>query len=118
MSDINPLDYIDTNLTHAKAEQRTRIHYAVADADSLIGTTSDTTHVLLIEFAKLTKAIAAAATLDEVKSAAQQSATMFAPLLDKQATNQLTFPYQHKGVNNVLGEIEARAQGVADIIKA
>ncbi|AOT09358.1 hypothetical protein [Pseudoalteromonas luteoviolacea] len=117
MSEISLFDYKDTGVNLVKAEQRSRIHYEVADADSLIGTTSDTTHLLLVEFAKLTQAISIAASLDEVKSAALQSASLFAPIVDKQNGEQLTFPYQHKGTESVLAEIAARAQGVADIIK-
>ncbi|MCF6438149.1 hypothetical protein L1077_01720 [Pseudoalteromonas luteoviolacea] len=117
MSEINFFDYKDTSLNHVKAEQRSRIHYEVADADSLIGTTSDTAHLLLVEFAKLTQAISTAASLDEVKSAALQSANLFTSIVDKQNADQLTFPYQHKGTETVLAEIEARAQGVTDIIK-
>ncbi|MCF2856469.1 hypothetical protein L1286_03215 [Pseudoalteromonas sp. SMS1] len=111
-------EFKDTSVVYDKEAQRSRIHYAVADSDSLIGTTSDTAHLLLVEFAKLTKAIAAATTLEEVKAAAQPSADLFAPLLDKQIANQLTFPYQYKGIDNVFGEISARAQGVADIIQS
>ncbi|KZN65740.1 hypothetical protein N473_11995 [Pseudoalteromonas luteoviolacea CPMOR-1] len=117
MSETNPFDNKDISVNHIKAEQRSRIHYEVADADSLIGTTSDTTHMILVEFAKLTQAISTAASLDEVKSAASQSASLFAPIVEKLNADQLAFPYQHKGTETVLAEIEARAQGVADIIK-
>ncbi|KID58266.1 hypothetical protein JF50_06195 [Pseudoalteromonas luteoviolacea] len=117
MSETNPFDNKDISLNDVKVEQRSRIHYEVADADSLIGTTSDTTHMILVEFAKLTQAISTATSLDDVKLAASQSASLFAPIVEKHNADQLTFPYQHKGTDSVFAEIEARAQGVADIIK-
>ncbi|OCQ18958.1 hypothetical protein A7985_22505 [Pseudoalteromonas luteoviolacea] len=110
-------EFKDTSVVYEKEAQRSRIHYAVADSDSLLGTTSDTVHILLVEFAKLSKAIVAATSLEEVKAAAKPSADMFAPLLDKHLANQLTFPYQHKDITRVYDEISTRAQGVADIIK-
>ncbi|WP_046005607.1 hypothetical protein [Pseudoalteromonas rubra] len=100
-----------------KQVKRGQITQRVADNESLLGTTSDTVHLLLVEFANLVKAISSAQSLEDLKSAAQSSAQLLGTISDKVSAGELQFPYQGKGTEAVLQEIQQRAQGISNILQ-
>ncbi|BBN81928.1 hypothetical protein PA25_19130 [Pseudoalteromonas sp. A25] len=99
-----------------KQVKRGQIKINVADHESLLGTVSDTCHILLVEFAKLTTKLAEATSLEEVKGAASESNSIIGQFAQKTEQGIVTFPYQQKGIDNVVQEIEARALGVSEIL--
>ncbi|OHU87839.1 MULTISPECIES: hypothetical protein [Pseudoalteromonas] len=106
----------ETLLELEKQVTRGKIKINVADHESLLGTVSDTCHILLVEFAKLTTKLASATSLEEVKSAATQANSLVGHITTKVDEGSLTFPYQQKGMENVLQEIEGRAMGVSEVL--
>ncbi|TMN89475.1 hypothetical protein CWB72_10585 [Pseudoalteromonas phenolica] len=100
-----------------KEEQRTQILYSVGDIQSLLGTTSDTVHLLLFEFAKLLDELSKVSSIDEVKAASFNTSQIFRSLLQKHTNGEFEFPYEHKGLEKVEADIEQRAQGITNIIK-
>ena len=106
----------DASLDLDKPIRRSAIHYNVGDTASLLGTTSDTVHMLLIAHLKLVNAIEQAESLSDIVPAAQFSSDLFSGILDKFDSNTLKFPYEQKSAEVVLNDIEQRANGVFEIL--
>lgn len=99
-----------------KAVVRKDISAQVADTDSLLGTTSDTTHLLLNELSGFINKLNKATTLAEVRASTTSLQTAIGHIETAVAAGTLTFPYQSKGQQNVLEEISARAVAVNDVL--
>ncbi|USE68497.1 hypothetical protein CTT31_04945 [Pseudoalteromonas maricaloris] len=109
-------DHLATLAYLDKQVKRGQINRAVADVESIIGTTADTGHLVLVEFIKLLDGLSKATTLAEMRAAALQGRDSLGTLTSKVLNNEIQFPYQGKGAENVYQEIESRATGVASIL--
>ncbi|WP_046005601.1 hypothetical protein [Pseudoalteromonas rubra] len=99
-----------------RVQIRSELEKQVADTQSLLGTTSDTTHLLLNELSVFVNKLAAARTLDEVIGSATDIQTAIGDIGGQVATGELTFPYQTKGLASVKQEILERANGVNNLL--
>lgn len=91
----------------------------IGDTETLLGTTSDATQLLLYETAKLATALSTANSLAEVRAAAQPLADLLGPLATAVDAGTVKLPYQTKGgAATVLPEIEQRATAVAEVLQA
>ncbi len=97
---------------------RGKIHIAVADDSSLLGTTADTAHLLFYEFSALITKLHAATSLAEVREAAAPFANVSTAFLAKVKAGEVKLPYKVKGQDVVLGEIEQRATAVAEVFES
>ncbi|ALU44622.1 hypothetical protein [Pseudoalteromonas rubra] len=99
-----------------KQVKRGQITLQVGDNESLLGTTSDTAHLLLVEFSKLVSSIASATSLDDIKASAQDCTDLIGTISEQVDSGALYFPYQQKGTEVVLSDIQSRAKGVSEIL--
>ncbi|MCO7190221.1 MULTISPECIES: hypothetical protein [unclassified Pseudoalteromonas] len=99
-----------------KQVKRGQITLQVGDNESLLGTTSDTAHLLLVEFSKLVSSIASANSLDDIKASAQDCTDLIGTISEQVDSGVLYFPYQQKGTEVVLSDIQSRAKGVSEIL--
>ncbi|MBE0367625.1 hypothetical protein [Pseudoalteromonas aurantia] len=100
----------------SKAAKRADITTQVADTDSLLGTTSDTTHLLLNELSGFINKLNKATTLAEVRASATSLQSAIGHIEADVAAGSLTFPYQSKGQQSVMDEISARATAVNQVL--
>ena len=99
-----------------KEVQRGQIKLKVADNESLLGTASDTGHLVMFEFAKLVNLLSTASTIKEINQAAAQAKTTLGSFLENVEQGKTSLPYQSKGLTTVLNEIETRADGVSKVL--
>ncbi|WP_125720064.1 hypothetical protein [Pseudoalteromonas rubra] len=95
---------------------RSELEKQVADTQSLLGTTSDTTHLLLNELSGFVNKLSEADSLADVKASVTSLKDTIGDIEAKVATGELTFPYQSKGLDTVKQEIIDRANGVNDLL--
>ena len=95
---------------------RTQIHSKVADVESLLGTTSDGVQLLLVAFSQLVVALNNANSLADVRAAAAPYHDLASGFLAKVESGEVKLPYQSKGLDTVVGEIENRATAVAKVL--
>ena len=120
----NDLSADDVTITwsdeETKAKKRTRIAEDAGDTLSLLGTTSDGAHLLLIHMARFATAVKAAPNLAAVKAAATPFADLMEPYLAKldadEPTARLPYAVKPGGEAAALEEIETRATAVADAL--
>lgn len=90
-------------LSEAEQQMKNRIQVRgdvekqVADNQSLLGTTSDTAHLLLNELSGFVNKLSAAQDIDDVKASVTSLKATIGDIEGKVATGELTFPYQSKG---------------------
>ncbi|SFD14099.1 hypothetical protein [Pseudoalteromonas denitrificans] len=99
-----------------KLVARGEISINVADTPSLLGTTSDSIHLVLFELAKLCESLNKATTLAEVRSSAKPLTDLLSGFAAKVTRNEVQLPYQAKGIEQVISDIETRATSVAQIL--
>ncbi|MBE0347042.1 hypothetical protein [Pseudoalteromonas peptidolytica] len=109
-------DHLATLAYLDKQVKRGQIAREVADADSIVGTTSDTSHLLLVELITLIDGLSKATTLAEMRAVASQGQTRLGTLANKVLNREIQFPYQGKNIERVYQEIAARATGVTTIL--
>ena len=114
---------LDVSLIELEAEtEKERIglirrHIALSgDTDSLLGTTTDNTHLLLVEFSKLVIALDSVSSIEDIKSAAESFKNDAKDILSKIEEGSCIFPYLQKGKNQVLSEIYFRASEVSNAL--
>ncbi len=120
----NDLSADDVTITwsdaETKARKRARIAEDAGDTLSLLGTTSDGAHLLLIHMARFLTAVKNANNLAAVKAAATPFADLMEPYLAKldadPATARLPYAVKPGGEAAALLELEARATVVADAL--
>ncbi len=120
----NDLSADDVTITwsdeETKAKKRARIADDAGDTLSLLGTTSDGAHLLLIHMARFLTAVKTAPNLAAVKAAATPFADLMEDYLAKidadPATARLPYAVKPGGEAAVLTEIETRATAVADAL--
>ncbi|MCF6435206.1 hypothetical protein [Pseudoalteromonas sp. MMG022] len=96
---------------------RGKIDQQVADSDSVLGTTSDTTHILLNELSGFINKLSQAQSLAEMRASTESLKAAIGSIEQQVTDGSLEFPYQVKGQAQVVDEICARAQGVSQILK-
>ena len=96
-----------------KVQLRSDIQQSAGDLSSLLGSTADTAQILLCEVAELAAALNKANSLAEVRAASQPLHDLLAPMRQRIADGQTQMPYQVKGVEASLQDIEQRATTVA-----
>lgn len=96
---------------------RQQIYNEAGDSDSLLGTTADAVQLLLFAFAQLTVALNQAKTLTEVRQAATPFNDLATAFLGKVATGEVTLPFQAKGLESVVADIESRATAVSRVLQ-
>ncbi|WP_125562270.1 hypothetical protein [Pseudoalteromonas rubra] len=99
-----------------RIQVRSDVEKQVADSQSLLGTTSDTTHLLLNELSGFVNKLSEANSLEEVKASVTSLKASIGDIEGKVATGELTFPYQSKGLDTVKQEIIERANGVNNLL--
>lgn len=124
MSNIeHPLTHAES-VAMAEAEQqhiqrkqlRAAITQESGDIKSILGTTTDGMHLLLLAFSQMTVALHQANSLAAVRQAAALFYPVATDLLDKVEAQQVQLPYQVKGMEAALSDIEHRATTVAKIL--
>ena len=105
-----------------RAKKRARIAEDAGDTLSLLGTTSDGAHLLLIHMARLATAPKVAQNIAAVRAAATPFANLMEAYLTKidadPATAKLPYTVKPGGEAAALHEIETRATAVADALSA
>lgn len=101
-----------------KASIRNAITENAGDTDSLLGTTSDAAHLLLYSFSSLIAKLHTASSLAEVREAAAPFAELSTAFLEKVNSNAVKLPFQAKGLESVVSEIEQRATAVAEVLQS
>lgn len=101
-----------------RVQLRELIERESGDTHSLLGSTADAAQILLFEVGQLALLLNQAQSLSEVRAAAQPLAELLGPLVQKIADGDLEMPYQVKGVEASLQDIETRAHAVAQLMKS
>ncbi|KAF7783649.1 hypothetical protein PRUB_a3477 [Pseudoalteromonas rubra] len=99
-----------------RIQVRSDVEKQVADSQSLLGTTSDTTHLLLNELSGFVNKLSEADNLEDVKASVISLKATIGDIEGLVATGELTFPYQSKGLDTVKQEIIERANGVNNLL--
>ena len=99
-----------------KEDIRSQIEQNAGDDASLLGTTSDATQLLLYGFCQLVAALHKADSLADVRKAAKPFAGLAAGFLGKVESGEVKLPFQAKGLEKVVGEIEHRATAVTEVL--
>ncbi|MFD2177742.1 hypothetical protein [Veronia pacifica] len=97
-------------------EVRSRISGEVGDSDTLLGTTADGVQLLLFGFCQLVVKLNAASTLAEVREAAGPFNALATSFLTKVESGEVKLPFQVKGLESVVEDIESRATAVAEVL--
>lgn len=95
---------------------RGKINTQVADTDSLLGTTADGVQLLLFAFSQLTVGLHQANSLAEVREAAAPFNALATDFLAKVSSGEVKLPFQAKGLDSVVEDIEVRATAVTDVL--
>ncbi|PAJ72046.1 hypothetical protein CJF42_23360 [Pseudoalteromonas sp. NBT06-2] len=109
-------EFLKKQKENNKLIARGKISINVADIASLLGTTSDSIHLVLVELAKLCESLNKVNTLAEVRSSAKPLTDLLAGFIAKVNSNEVQLPYQAKGIDQVIADIESRATSVAKIL--
>ncbi|KZN65733.1 hypothetical protein N473_11955 [Pseudoalteromonas luteoviolacea CPMOR-1] len=96
---------------------RNEINYYVADTDSMVGTTSDLTHLLLNELSGFANKLSQANSLAEMRTSVASLKNAIGIIEGKVNGNELIFPYQVKDPSDVIEEVVQRANGVSQLIQ-
>ncbi|ADZ93395.1 hypothetical protein [Marinomonas mediterranea] len=112
------IDLIPENARELKKVIRGYIADKAGDSNSLLGTTTDGMQLLLHAFSQLNVALSSASSLAEVRAAAEPFNELATGFLAKVEAGEVSLPFQIKGVENVVSDIENRATQVAEILKS
>ncbi|WP_105168559.1 hypothetical protein [Pseudoalteromonas sp. T1lg23B] len=113
----------EVQLTETEQAEQTRIasrhsiNQQVADNASLLGTTSDTTHVLLNELSGFINKLSQAQSLAEMRASTESLKAAIGSIEQQVTAGSLEFPYQVKGQAQVMDEICQRAHGISQVLK-
>ncbi|KZX00424.1 hypothetical protein JL49_11025 [Pseudoalteromonas luteoviolacea] len=109
---------VEEALQQSREVVRSALEQQVADSESLLGTTSDTVHLLLNELSGFVNKLSSAQTLAEMRASTESLKTAIGDVETKVTNGELSFPYQTKGQSDVMADIISRANGVDAVIKA
>ena len=102
----------------SRIELRAAITAGAGDTDSLLGTTTDVTHLLLLHIGSAFAALSTATTVEAVRKAALPFADLTAPFRAGVQSGKVQLPFLAKGVPAILEDVETRATAVADVLAA
>ncbi|KZN57598.1 hypothetical protein N473_06865 [Pseudoalteromonas luteoviolacea CPMOR-1] len=95
---------------------RTDIENHAGDYQTILGTTADTTQILLYEIVKLCSALNSAQSLDDVRKSAQSINDKLGSIVADVDAGTVKFAYIHKGQDTVINEIKQRSTAVTDVL--
>lgn len=101
-----------------KSLVREAITDTAGDTLSLLGTTSDGSQLLLFHLAKLVTGLAAAQSLEDMRTAAAEFEPTASAFLANVDSGAVKLPFQLKGEATVMAEIETRATAVTEALQA
>ena len=87
------------------------------DSASILGTTADGVQLLLFAFAQMNIALSKANTLAEVREAAEPFKDLAESFLSKVESGDVKLPFQAKGLDSVVTDIEQRATAVTEVLQ-
>ncbi len=105
-------------LKHNRDTIRNKLNVHVADSASLLGTTSDTAHLVLKELSALVGKLSDATSLAQVREAASPIKQSIGNINSQVENGELNFPYMTKGQTQVMTDIVSRANAVDAVIKS
>lgn len=108
---------VEKALNNKKQQARKQIHQDAGDDSSLLGTTTDGVQLLLYAFSKLTVALNTANSIEEVRMAAEPFNELATSFLGKIEAGDVKLPFQTKGLDNVVSDIENRATAVSNVLE-
>ncbi len=113
---------LDFTVEYSASEQRQMIRAQIesqaGDTMSLLGTASDGAQLLLYHLATLVKGLSTAGSLAEMRDATDAFTPLAEAFLAKVAAGEVKLPFQLKGEEAVMQEIETRATAVSDALIA
>ncbi|USD29458.1 hypothetical protein J8Z24_05075 [Pseudoalteromonas sp. SCSIO 43201] len=107
----------DEAALQSKQSAREKIARQVADTDTLLGTTADTTQLLLNELSSLVTSLSTAQSLEDVRASVSGLKEKIGHIHTDVQSGRLAFPYQVKGEAQVMQEITERANGVSQALQ-
>lgn len=99
-----------------KDKVRKEIYAQAGDTAALLGTTADGVHLLLFAFSQMTVALNKANSLAEVREAAAPFNDLATAFLGKVKSGEVKLPFQAKGLESVVADIETRATAVTEVL--
>ncbi|MBQ4836310.1 hypothetical protein [Pseudoalteromonas luteoviolacea] len=97
--------------------RRQKITSRVADEGSLLGSTSDISHILLHELSVFVNKLSTANSLAEMRASTDSLKNAIGAIEGKVASGEVELPYQVKGQAVALDEALSRAHGVSSLLK-
>ena len=101
---------------NTRERNREKIKTNCGDIESLLGTTSDSVHLLLYVVSQMTVALNTANSLAEVRAAAAPFKDVAEAFVNKVTAEEVKLPYQAKAFDTIMAEIEARATAVTEVL--
>ena len=95
---------------------RSEIQSHAGDNASLLGTAADGVQLLLFAFSQMTVALKQASSLAEVREAAAPFNDLAISFLSKVESGDVKLPFQAKGLESVVSDIETRATAVTEVL--
>ncbi|MBQ4814015.1 hypothetical protein J8M20_21800 [Pseudoalteromonas luteoviolacea] len=96
---------------------RQKINNRIADDGSLLGSTSDISHLLLHELSIFVNKLSQANSLAEMRASTESLKNAIGAIEGKVASGEVELPYQIKGQTAALDEALTRAHGVSNLLK-
>ncbi|AOT09366.1 hypothetical protein [Pseudoalteromonas luteoviolacea] len=104
-------------LENARINVRHKISNRIADTDSMLGNTSDISHILLHELSIFVNKLSTANSLAEMRTSTESLKNAIGAIEGKVASGEVELPYQVKGQEAALEEAVVRAHGVSSLLK-
>ncbi|KZN34935.1 hypothetical protein N480_20320 [Pseudoalteromonas luteoviolacea S2607] len=104
-------------LENARIDVRHKILNRIADTDSMLGNTSDISHILLHELSIFVNKLSQANSLAEMRTSTESLKNAIGAIEGKVASGEVELPYQIKGQTAALDEALSRAHGVSNLLK-
>ncbi len=96
---------------------RQHIQVAAGDTDSVLGTTSDSVQLLLHHYLQLLQALTTVNSLAELRQAAIDAFEPLQTFFELTQADDFHWPFELKGVETVLADIETRATAIAHCLE-
>ncbi|MCF6438141.1 hypothetical protein L1077_01680 [Pseudoalteromonas luteoviolacea] len=100
-----------------RMSRRQKITNRVADEGSLLGSTSDISHILLHELSIFINKLSTANSLADMRASTESLKNAIGAIEGKVASGEVELPYQVKGQEAALEEAVVRAHGVSSLLK-
>ena len=103
---------------HRRSLIRARIDEHAGDTQSLLGTASDATQLLLYAFATLVTKLGSASTIAEIRASVEPFAELSQAFLAKIDSGEVKLTALSKGMEKVVADMEGRATAVVKVLDA